>query len=422
MRNLSIFLSLLLSCTLVSQTYEEVKNRFDKYLNYKGSLDKCVEITPTQVTLYSYSGGKKEVDLAIAKKDWCVFAALYKSLPADSVEEFYRRIKNKTAFKSTAANSQSDCLAAQKPLEKVKIMIDPGHMAGNLAMAHIEQKYLHFTREKYPALKQDSLDIAEGMLTWQTASILKKMLEEKGATVAFTRKENGTSFGKSYNEWFKDDKERTLDSLFALGRLTAQKHKWLWKMNRATFFLEFFKDYELLQRSRIINAYHPDLTVIIHYNVNEKNVPWQKPSDKDFCMAFVPGCLTADNLESVAGKMNFLRLLLTTDVNKSEQVSGLLVNELNKQLNVPIAKTSDATYLSEHCLGTNLAGVYCRNLALCRLAQSPLMYGECLYQDDEKECYQLIDNSENKYGVQTNKRVVQAAQAFYNAIVKFYGK
>jgi N-acetylmuramoyl-L-alanine amidase len=351
-----------------------------------------------------------------------VFAALYKSLPADSAEVFYQRIKNKTAFKTGSANAQSDCATVQKPLEKVRIMIDPGHMAGNLNMAHLEQKYLHFTRGNYPALRQDSLDIAEGMLTWQTASILKKMLEEKGATVAFTRKENGTSFGCSYDEWFRNDKEITLDSLFALGKITAQKHKRLWKLNKATFFLEFFKDYELLQRSRVINAYRPDLTVIIHYNVNEKNVPWQKPSDKDFCMAFVPGCLIADNLESPAGKMNFLRLLLSTDVNKSEQISALLVSELNQQLNVPIAKTSDATYLSEHCLSTKSAGVYCRNLALCRLAQSPLMYGECLYQDDEQECYQLIDNSENKFGIQTNKRVVQAAQAFYNAIVKFYAR
>ncbi|HWY38570.1 MAG TPA: hypothetical protein VNY73_08430, partial [Bacteroidia bacterium] len=89
-------------------------------------------------------------------------------------------------------------------------------------------------------------------------------------------------------------------------------------------------------------------------------------------------------------------------------------------LTIPIAKTGDASYLSEHCMPTPSAGVYCRNLALCRLVQGPLVYGECLYQDHEKECYELIKNTENLYGIQTNKRVLLAAQSFFNAITQYY--
>jgi len=400
----------------VAQTYEEVKGRYDKYLNYKGSLDKYVEITSSQITLYKYSGGKKQTDLVLRKDDWCVFSKLVSSLPIDSLEKISGDLDG---YKLKVKNNTSDCTKDQKPLSKTKIMIDPGHMAGTVQMSRIEQKYLHFTKANYPALKQDSVDIAEGILTFQTASILKKMLEEKGATVALTRKENTTSFGYTYDEWLRNRKKKTLDSLLKVKKISTARHKQLMKMNRSKFFLEFFKDHELLQRSRVINNFKPDLTVIIHYNVNEKNDPWLKPSDKNFCMAFIPGCLIGDNLETKAGKFNFLRLLLTDDINKSEKVSSLLVNELNKQLEVPIAKTTDATYLSEHCTATSCAGVYCRNLALCRLVQSPLMYGECLYQDNEMECYELLKNTETKCGVQTNKRVVQSAQAFYNAILKF---
>ena len=88
-------------------------------------------------------------------------------------------------------------------LNDLKVMIDPGHIAGNMGMARTEQKFLHFTKQHNSTLKQDSIDIAEGVLTYQTARILKHLLEEKGVTVGLTRKENSTSFGYSFEEWNK---------------------------------------------------------------------------------------------------------------------------------------------------------------------------------------------------------------------------
>lgn len=424
MRRFLLFFLAVSGLNLFSQNYADVKNRYDTYLNYRGSLDKYVDISSSQITLYKYNGGKKEVDFILPKSEWSSFAMICKKLPADSVEKTYQRKKTSGSAYSIAYNTKekSNCGTPEKPLCGKKFVIDPGHMAGTMQMARIEQKYLHFTKENYPALKQDSLDIAEGILTFQTASILKKMLEEKGAEVVLTRKENATSFGCSYEDWLKNYKQKTLDSLWKSDKITKLKHDALLKMSKSKFFLEFFKDYELVQRSRVINNSKSDLTVIIHYNVNEKNVPWTKPSDKDFCMAFIPGCLIGDNLESTAGRINFLRLLLSEDADNSEKLSSLLVNELHKKLDIPIAKTTDASYLSEHCISTSSAGVYCRNLALCRLAQGPLMYGECLYQDSETECYALIKNTETAYGIPTNKRVIAAAEAYFNSIMKYYSK
>ncbi|HXB39524.1 MAG TPA: N-acetylmuramoyl-L-alanine amidase [Bacteroidia bacterium] len=423
MRFLLVFTTYFFYVSCFSQTYSQIKNRYDNYLNYKGSLDKYVDISSEKITLYKYTGGKKEIDFVLTKSEWDDFAALCKTLTADSVEKIYQKKKTNPSYViSYTAQEKTPCNIPDKPLCEKRIIIDPGHMAGNMQMARIEQKYLHFTKENSPELKQDSIDIAEGVLTFQTASILKKLLEEKGAIVALTRKENSTTFGCCYDDWLKNYKKKTLDSLLKADKITKQKHGLLLKMNKNKFFLEFFKDYELVQRARVINNFKPDLTVIIHYNVNEKNVPWIKPSDKDFCMAFIPGCLIGDNLETTAGKINFLRLLLCDDADKSEKFSSLLVTELNKQLNVPIAKITDATYLSEHCMSTSSAGVYCRNLALCRLVQSPLMYGECLYQDNETECYDLIKNTETVGEIKTNKRVKSAAAAFFVAIIAFYSK
>lgn len=416
-----IFACLLLTANcLFSQNYEQVRARYDTYLNYKGSLDKLVEISPSQITLYKYVAGKKETEFVLKKQEWSSFAALCKELSQDSLEKIFdRKCKdNSYAFPPTKDKTPR-VVNSTSPLGGTKIMIDPGHIAGNMGMARIEQKYLHFTKENYPPLKADSIDIAEGILTFQTAALLKKMLEEKGAEVVLTRKENSTAFGISYDEWLKTHKKKTLDSLKMVNKLTTARHKQLMKMNKGKFFVEFFKDLELLQRSRVINKYGPDLTVIIHYNVNEKNNPWLKPSDKNFCMAFIPGCLIADNLASTTGKLNFLRLVLCDDVDKSEKFSSLLVKELAKQLQVPVAKSNDASYLEEHCMKTSSEGVFCRNLALCRLVQSPLMYGECLYQDNEKECYELVKHNEEKYGIKTNSRVLKSASAYLQAILDY---
>lgn len=397
-----------------SQTYQQIKNRFDNYLNYHGSLSSRVQIDLDKIIFYN---AQKQIVFILVKDDWQKMAVLLKTLPEDSLEKIF--LNEKATFKNYKMPTVN---SAKKKLTELKIMIDPGHIAGNLTMAHTEQKFLRFTKQNAPALKQDSVDIAEGMLTFETATILKNMLQEKGVTVALTRKENGTSFGYTYDEWIKNYKKKTLDSLLSIEKITTQKHKQLMSENAAKFFIDFFKDYELQQRARVINAFKPDMTVIIHYNVDEKNTDWKKPSDKDFCMTFIPGCLIADNIKTVAGQINLLRLLLTDDIDESEKISGLVVNQLSQQLKITIAKKVDATYLTEHCLAAPTNGVYSRNLALCRLVQTPLVYGECLYQDCEDECYELTKNTEIVYGVKTNKRVALAAQSFYNAIIDFYSK
>src|ERR1700757_85434 len=316
-----------------AQTYQQVKNRFDNYLNYHGGLTGQVQIETNKII---FCNTQKQIVFILLKEDWQKMAILLKTLPEDSLEKIFLNEITLKNYQTPATNS------IKKNVSELKIMIDPGHIAGNLSMAHTEQKFLHFTKQNHPALKQDSVDIAEGVLTFQTASVLKNMLQEKGVTVALTRKENSTSFGCTYEEWIKNFKKKTLDSLLAVKKITAQKHKQLVSENPSKFFVYFFKDYELQQRARVVNAFKPDMTVIIHYNVDEKNTDWKKPSDKNFCMTFIPGCVIADNIKTTQGKLNLLRLLLTDDLDASEKISGLVVNQLSQQLKIPVANKTDA--------------------------------------------------------------------------------
>ena len=396
-----------------AQDYAQVKKRFDSCLTFHGSLNQRVQITPEKLSLYN---SNKQLVFCLVFSDWAKMALALKKYTDDTLSKI---IQDPELLKK---------LRIQTPVEKkkkypeIKIMIDPGHMAGNLQMAHTEQKFLHFTKAYYPALQQDSIDIAEGILTFQTAWLLKNMLEEKGMQVALSRKEHTSTFGLSYDDWYEKCKKKVLDSLWNNQKINTARYHQLLNENKARFFTDFFKEYELQQRARVINNYHPDLTVIIHYNVDEKNTDWKKPGSKDFCMAFIPGCLSVDNISTVQGQINLLRLLLCNDLNESENISALLLHQLSSKLQIPIAQTTDASYLSEHCLATSSKGVYSRNLALCRMVQSPLVYGECLYQDNEKECFALTQNTVRMYGIQTNKRVLLAAQSFYEAILSYYGE
>ncbi|HXU26467.1 MAG TPA: hypothetical protein VN698_04485, partial [Bacteroidia bacterium] len=223
-----------------AQTYQQVKNRFNNYLNYHGSLNSLVQVESNKIIFYNT---QKQIVFVLVKEDWQKMAALLKTLSEDSLEKIFLNEASLKNYKTPVTNP------VKKNLAELKIMIDPGHIAGNLSMAHIEQKFLHFTKQNHPVLKQDSIDIAEGMLTFQTAGILKNMLQEKGITAALTRKENSTSFGCTYDEWIKGFKKKTLDSLLAVKKITLQRYKQLINESASKFFVDFFKDYELQQRA-----------------------------------------------------------------------------------------------------------------------------------------------------------------------------
>jgi len=426
-----IFLFFFFSFEVFSQsTYPslKLKTRFNTYLNYKGSLSSYVQITDKDVRIYKNRQDKLQgkVELLISFNEITTFNCLIKNVSTDSVEAIILRKGCKTWDLAAKEKIEKLCqkekqlVLEKKLLSGKRIAIDPGHIAGDLKMAWIEQKYLRFLKDSIPDLPSDSVRVAEGILTFATAQILKHQLEEQGADVLLTRKDSATSFKLTYQEWLRLKKTTTLDSLKALSFIDSTKYNQLQSEDEKTFFWDFFRDYELAERVKTINNYKPDLTIIIHYNVDEKNKGWSKPSDNNFCMAFVPGALTSDAFKSTLGKINFLRLLLSTDFSRSEKIAGLTVKEFSKQLGVTVAQRNDAEYLKTSCLKSSKQGVFCRNLILCRLVNSPLVYGECLYQDNKNEYFELSKTDKNYYGVSTNSRIKCVSDAYFNAIMQYF--
>lgn len=305
-------------------------------------------------------------------------------------------------------------------LKGLKIAIDPGHIAGDMAMGDIEKKCLTF-KCTGPDGTTDSIVIAEGILTFATAQLLKAKLEKEGAEVFMTRTFNGGSaFGKSFDDWLKTDYLRAVDSLFKVGKISGSQKQFFLssKASKRDKFRVIFKDIELAKRSEIINNYKPDLTVIIHFNVDETNTGWLKPANRNFNMAFVGGAFMKNDLPTPEKRLALFRMLVSDDIDNSIALSSSVIKSFEKNLNVKTATIKDAQYLAEGCLPTEEPGVYCRNLQLTRYIQGPLVYGETLYQDNVNECILLNKESDKT----KNERIQQVAEAYFQGVLNYATK
>ncbi|MBA3663199.1 MAG: N-acetylmuramoyl-L-alanine amidase [Bacteroidetes bacterium] len=399
----------------------QCKERFVDYLNFKGSLNNVVKFEDKQIDIYNSKGTR---EFSIYSGEIAMLADFFQNTTYKQQEQLLK-LKGTKKYSKRQRDSlwiyiddRRKITKTKKslPFEGYRVAIDPGHFATDLEDAAIEQKYLYFAKDSlHPG---DSIKIFESQLTFNTAELLKKMLEEQGVKVLLTRQQaNFTSFDCTYNDWLLNHKSRVLDSLKNTDAMSAERYNKLMKDGDYRFFWDFFRDYDLSNRAKKVNQFIPHATVIIHYNVDEKNDPWKKTSDKDYTMAFIGGAFTRDNLERTETKLHFLRLLLTKQLNQSEKLASQTVYNFNKNLKVDIASPFDAEYLKDNCLLTGSKGVFARNLILCRIINSPLVYGEALYQDSYKECEALMKYDIEKYGIKTNERLLKTAVSYYQALI-----
>jgi N-acetylmuramoyl-L-alanine amidase len=295
-----------------------------------------------------------------------------------------------------------------KKLQGYKIAIDPGHIAGTLDIAKMEHRFIEMN------LNGTKVSFFEGDLTLTVALMLKEKLEKEGATVFLTRsKPNVTSYGNSFKHWRKTYLPEIVDGLLARRKISKWERTRLITRARDTeIFHDYFLPRDLEMRAALINAFTPDLTIVIHFNAAPQKKKWNLPVKENYNMTFMAGSFLSDDLSTPNERLDFLNLLVLANFDKSAKFSGHLIKEFTKQLNVPSIPTKNGiAYLNKLSIWVS-EGVYCRNLKLCRIVNSPLCYGESLYQDNEKEAMRIFENK--------NRRMKQVVSAYFNAIIKYF--
>ena len=306
------------------------------------------------------------------------------------------------------------------PLKGIKIALDAGHLAGTPEMAEIEGKKIHLL---HPETK-DSIFFYEGELTFLTVTHLKEQLTELGADVFVTRRANESAFGYSYFDWLDKRFFKDLDSCLINKRISIELATLLLKekdkktvLSKKIIFHKFFKQLDFYQRAKIINQYQPDITVIVHYNVDVNNKKWETPSFQNFSMAFVPGAFMKGEIHNQLNFNHFVRLSQTNEIKESIILSKFLLNGLKKYTKVDIIEDfREIGYLNNYCIATDSKGVFARNLALTRQVKGTLCYIEALYQDNFNESLLLNKNTNNYFP----QRVKEVAQGLTEGIVTYF--
>ncbi len=331
-------------------------------------------------------------------------------------------------------NSYSD-----KPFHGLRVAIDPGHLGGR--MAQIEERFIDM---KLPDEQQTRIQFDEGALATVTAMVLKHFLTQVGADVFLTRDEAGKSvFKQSFEEWCADVFGVTDDTQWlteenrkkvflhlanaqasvAASENLARRLKLMAQASledkvqliKKTLFRVCYNSLDLKARSEKINEFNPHLTIIIHFNANGGS---EDISMMDYNLAFIPGSFLKGELSGQAARYEFVRLIVSNDVEESLRLSQAIVKNLETGLKVPLMNSdfylSDAVKFAQD-------GIYCRNLALTRLVHSPLCYGETLIQNNPDEAKRLALKDFNFNGVIISSRIYEVASAYFKGISQYFG-
>lgn len=358
---------------------------------------------------------------------------LIKVLHPDSLLAFYlkkgtKHLKDMPAYyaqiQQPMMRTKGDSL---HPLRGMRIALDPGHAEGTMEMAQIEGKFVKMR----PANETGWVPIAfnEANLTLATARLLADKLTSEGAIVMITRPEVGVSMlQKPFKKWYKEERIAAIEAEKKAGRLdSAAAAFFLYEASEEVTYQRLYVALDLRMRAQKINDFHPDLTLMIHYNVHGPN--WEqrdtenymKMTDVNYNMVFVPGSFKNGELYKVEDRAAFMRLLLGEEMNQSIDFSKAVMQSYAKHLHVPaVGMRQDLIYLKNSCIAIDSAGVFARNLSLTRNVGGVLCYGESLCQDNITEAawlnQQLIPAGPDLY---TSSRVRMVADAYFEAMMQY---
>jgi N-acetylmuramoyl-L-alanine amidase len=190
-------------------------------------------------------------------------------------------------------------------------------------------------------------------------------------------------------------------------------------------FRKFYQFLEFRQRIDHINRNAPNVTVSIHYNAHEnsrRDKDGYLPAIKEnYSMAFVPGAFHDRELGRVPEKVDFLRLLLSQDIDKSARLANLILEAERDIAGISQVPQQNVAIDERHCIPTDWEGVYSRNLAITRTVKGPVVYLEALLQDNDWESVNLSKKdyvfTHPVHGkIYAPKRCEQVAEAIFTGL------
>jgi N-acetylmuramoyl-L-alanine amidase len=413
----SLILVLLFSDSLMAQDYYERARKNLPILIKHPSLYDQIWLDTAGVTIYA-SALDRVIFNAEARIEWDevpAFLDMMQKYPLKQAVEIYQH-KGVGSFPDSVSELKIRQHIPQN-LKGLRVALDPGHLAGSRREARMEARMMEISGKKYGV--RGRMRFYEADLAYKTALILKNQLEAAGAEVLISREEGESALGIRFKHWYRKCFEGQLEWDYERGNIDDEFYQYL--KNEATkkdVFWRYFKRKDFEARARKINAWNPDVTLIIHYNAHGSGE--LEAHEENYSMAFVGGGFTRNELSNVEARMEFLRLLLSDDVANSVKLSSNFVSEHKEELKIsPVPVENELPYLNRSSVFTGIPGVYARNLFMSRAIHGTLCYGESLMQENILEAQALDKKDYREDGIKTSMRVKQVADAYFQAVQDF---
>ncbi len=312
-----------------------------------GSLYAYIEITPHYIDIYSEPTKTKP--------------ALFRLLLAQNQNS---KKKNLPFFKNFKEQATS-----QKPLQGLRILIDPGHIGGSYAK--MEQRVLR---------REDGATIQEGDLNLKTAFLLQKQLTYYGAKVYLTKNKLAPITQKKPQDFLKQAKTKTnketIENNSISQEILVEKN-----MNRL-----FYRESEIRARAEMARRIKPDLTLCIHYNATPASLenPW---TIDNRLVIFVHGSYEPNELGSEEQLFRLFSKLLENSSPTEIAIAEKIATSMQKTTGLPAVEYIPSSQYIK--VGKNPC-LYARNLAANRLYPGPVIYLEPYYQNNQLVFDRLI--------------------------------
>jgi len=240
-----------------------------------------------------------------------------------------------------------------KPLNGLKVAIDPGHLGG--AWAKMEERWFQIGK---------SAPVTEGDMTLRVAKMLIPRLTELGAEVFLTRSKPGPLTSQRPEQL----RGKAADALREKGESTAGD-----AVQKESERL-FYRASEIRRRAKLVNeSIHPDIVLCLHFNAeawgNEKNPTLVQ---ENHLHLLVTGAWGRSELEYEDQRLDMLVKLLNRSFNEEVAVSNAVASTMAKATGLPpyvyrggsVVRVNDNPY------------IWARNLLANRLFTCPVVYIE----------------------------------------------
>lgn len=245
---------------------------------------------------------------------------------------------------------------ADRPLDGVRIAIDPGHLGGDFAV--VEERWFQ-VGEKTP--------VTEGDLTLKVAKLLKPRLAALGAEVSLVREEEGPVVAERGPDFRSYARAKLRDGTPAEIRRLSERL--------------FYRTAEIRERARRVNEeIRPDLVLCLHFNAEA----WGDPAapellDRNHFHIILNGAYTPGEVAHHDERFQLLLKLLQRTHEEERAVCTAVAGAMAAETSLPpYTYRSDASALPVGGDGY----LWARNLLANRLYECPVVFLEPYVMND----------------------------------------